>query len=333
MIGVSNNIPTNPSNYGACCLENIIEHHQIDVRDRKSLNDLIEKKKPDFCFHLAAQALVGPSYSNPLETFSTNMLGSANVLDSLRFQKKSTVVIMITSDKVYENLEWEWGYRELDKLGGKDPYSASKSMAEIAIRSYVETYFKNPESKIKLGITRAGNVIGGGDWAIDRIVPDCVKAWSCNEVVKIRNPSSTRPWQHVLEPLGGYLVLAAKLYSGNGMQGEAYNFGPHANKNHTVSILIDEMAKHWEKVSWIDESIAHNQINEAGLLKLNCDKSLAQLNWIPTLEFDETISFTAQWYKTYYQNPNLSMYDFTIKQISHYTELARSRGIEWAQEI
>ena len=329
IIGVSIDIPSVPSNFSASSIRDVVEDHRIDVRDSKAMKSLVEKVQPDFVFHLAAQALVRPSYEKPLETIATNVFGTANVLDALRSLNKKVVAIMITSDKAYDNVEWVWGYRETDRLGGKDPYSASKGMAELAIRTYVESFFNKPNSNVRLGIARAGNVIGGGDWAIDRIVPDCMQAWSSGRVVDIRSPQATRPWQHVLEPLSGYLTLADSLAQSDVKQGEAYNFGPSADVNYPVSELINEMSKFWDQVKWRDVSTSKNHFHEAGLLKLNCDKVLFDLNWKPTLRFEETVKMTVEWYKNYYQNHECSMFDLTISQIDQYTKLAKSRGITW----
>ena len=329
IIGVSIDIPSVPSNFSASSIRDVVEDHRIDVRDSKAMKSLVEKVQPDFVFHLAAQALVRPSYEKPLETIATNVFGTANVLDALRSLNKKVVAIMITSDKAYDNVEWVWGYRETDRLGGKDPYSASKGMAELAIRTYVESFFNKPNSNVRLGIARAGNVIGGGDWAIDRIVPDCMQAWSSGRVVDIRSPQATRPWQHVLEPLSGYLTLADSLAQSDVKHGEAYNFGPSADVNYPVSELINEMSKFWDQVKWRDVSTSKNHFHEAGLLKLNCDKVLFDLNWKPTLRFEETVKMTVEWYKNYYQNHECSMFDLTISQIDQYTKLAKSRGITW----
>lgn len=241
VVGLSVDIPCSPSNFEVSKIDGIVEDHRVDVRDAKRVKDIVNMTQPDFVFHLAAQALVRPSYTNPLDTLTTNAIGSANVLDALRFLDKSVVAVMITSDKAYDNVEWVWGYRETDRLGGKDPYSASKGMAELAIRTYVDSFFNSPDSNVRVGITRAGNVIGGGDWAVDRIVPDCMTAWSQNKIVDIRSPDATRPWQHVLEPLSGYLLLGSQLYGSSDLHGEAYNFGPPANQNHSVRALIDKM--------------------------------------------------------------------------------------------
>ena len=333
VVGVSHDLPSSPTNFEVSSLGTMIEDHRLDVRDTLAIQDLIHQVQPDVVFHLAAQALVRPSYENPLETLATNAIGSANVLDALRTLDKQVVAVMITSDKAYDNVEWVWGYRETDPLGGKDPYSASKGMAELAIRAYIESFFNKPDCNVRVGITRAGNVIGGGDWALDRIVPDCMKAWSENKVVDIRSPWATRPWQHVLEPLSGYLLLGAELAKQADQHGEAYNFGPPAHQNHPVCELIDEMSKHWDKVRWNDVSQSQEHLHEAGLLKLNCDKALFDLKWQPTLQFEETVRMTVEWYKAHYQNPDATMYDFSIQQIEQYVDLARQRQLSWAAEV
>ena len=330
VIGVSDDIPSNPSNFTASSINNIIEDYRIDIRDSKAIKSLVEKVKPDFVFHLAAKALVRESYEQPIETMTINAIGSANILEALRTLNKKVVAIMITSDKVYDNVEWVWGYKETDRLGGKDPYSASKGMAELAIRTYINSFFNSDDSNVSVGIARAGNVIGGGDWAKDRIVPDCMNSWSRNEIVNIRKPDATRPWQFVLEPLSGYLLLAKSLLDSTNNHGEAYNFGPSSTQNYSVKQLIVEMNLHWSKVQWNDVSKSDEYLHEAGLLKLNCDKALFELNWKPTLEFEETVKMTVEWYKVYYQSNNLSMYDFTLSQIDAYINKAKLRNLEWA---
>jgi len=328
--GVSIDIPSTPSHYSVTNLSTQIEDHKLDIRDADSIAELVQKIQPDFVFHLAAQALVRPSYEDPLGTITTNAIGTANLLDALRNLNKPIVAIMITSDKAYDNVEWVWGYRETDRLGGKDPYSASKGMAELAIYSYVESFFNSSDSNVRVGITRAGNVIGGGDWAVDRIVPDCMHAWSLSQTVDIRSPQSTRPWQHVLEPLSGYLVLASELAKENNLNGQAYNFGPSSDQNYPVSELIDEMAKYWDHVRWNDISVSQDHKHEAGLLKLNCDKALFDLEWRPAMQFADTVKMTVEWYKHYYQNSNQPMYDFTVSQIDEYIKIAKSKNISWS---
>jgi len=322
VVGISNNCVSSPSNFLVSEVSNVVEDYRFDIRDADKVKDLVKKAQPDFIFHLAAQALVLPSYEDPLNTLTTNAIGSSNVMDALRFIDKKVIVIMITSDKVYDNVEWLWGYRETDQIGGKDPYSASKGMAELAIRSYVESFFRAKDSSIRIGISRAGNVIGGGDWAVDRIVPDCMRAWAKGQVVDIRSPNSTRPWQHVLEPLSGYLCLARNLYNNDRFHGEAYNFGPSANQNYTVKKLIEEMSNYWNQIRWNDVSNSEENPHEAGLLKLNCDKALVDLDWHSSLSFNDTVKMTVEWYKEFYQNTDKSMYDFSISQIETYSESA-----------
>jgi CDP-glucose 4,6-dehydratase len=329
VVGLSDDVPTSPSNFLVSKIDTLVEDHRIDIRDSKLVKKLVKKVQPDFVFHLAAQALVRSSYKSPLETLSINSLGTANILDALRILNKKVSVVMITSDKAYDNKEWVWGYRETDLLGGRDPYSASKGMAELVIRSYIDSFFNLPENEIHIGIARAGNVIGGGDWAADRIVPDCVKATSKGKSLSIRNPAATRPWQHVLEPINGYLVLGNSLYLSNKFHGEAFNFGPSSDQNYPVSSLINEMTKFWNEVKWSDESTNYQEY-EAGLLKLNCDKASIKLAWNSTLSFTETVKMTVDWYKNYYEGNIDSMQDITFNQIQIYSDLAKKRGLSWA---
>jgi CDP-glucose 4,6-dehydratase len=334
VLGISDRIITNPSNYETSKLSDIIDTEWLDIADTKSLTSKVVNYSPDYIFHLAAQPIVYTAYENPIETYKTNSLGTANIMESMRHltNKKKVVAVIITSDKVYDNLEWKWGYREYDKIGGKDPYSASKGMAEIVIRSYVESFFKGEDVNKIVGVARAGNVIGGGDWAVNRIIPDCVKAWSKNEIVKVRNPDSTRPWQHVLEPLSGYLSLGSYLNEKKKQDGTAYNFGPKKDQDRSVSNLINEMQLYWDKVKWKSEdSEKSNKFKEARLLKLNCDKSFEVFKWQPALSFEETVKLTAEWYKKYYENIHLSTLDLSMQQLELYCNIAKSRGLKWAQ--
>jgi CDP-glucose 4,6-dehydratase len=330
VVGISLDIPTTPSNFVASSLESFIKDHRVDVKSLEAVSSIVNQVQPDFVFHLAAQALVRRSYTDPVETIVTNAIGSANVLEALKILNKKVVAIMITSDKAYDNVEWVWGYRETDRLGGKDPYSASKGMAELVIRSYVDSFFNNPDSNIRVGVARAGNVIGGGDWAIDRIVPDCMKAWANGKSVDIRSPQATRPWQHVLEPLSGYLCLAENLYLNKDKHGAAYNFGPSTFQNYPVSALIDKMSEYWDQVKWNDISENEEHFHEAGLLKLNCDKALFDLDWHSALQFEDTVKLTVEWYKSYYQNKGKSMQKISINQIESYIRVAKSNEIMWA---
>ena len=330
--GFSKDLPSNPNNFEICGLRNVSHTHFGDVRDLEKLKHLVKKSQPDYIFHLAAQSLVKRSYDETVDTFSVNAMGTVNLLEAARSLNKQVSVVMITSDKAYDNVEWKWGYRETDKLGGKDPYSASKGMAELAIRSYFESFIKNKKSNLKIAITRAGNVIGGGDWAMDRIVPDCVRSWSKVDSVAVRNPNATRPWQHVLEPLGGYLTLGAILSKKENLNGEAYNFGPGADQNYSVSQLINEMKKYWENVEWKSSNVTHENFPEAGLLKLNCDKALFDLRWTPTLSFEQCVKFTIEWYRTFYEEKEVDMLKFCENQIEEYTAIAREAKIYWAND-
>lgn len=332
VVGVSVDIPTKPSMYESANISDFIYQEYADIRDIDDINRIVKNVQPDFVFHLAAQALVRASYDKPLETITTNAIGSVNILESLRGMEKKVVAVIITSDKVYDNLEWPWGYKETDRLGGKDPYSASKGMAELAVRSYIESYFSDSNSNIRLGVTRAGNVIGGGDWAKDRIVVDCMRSCSKNEPVTVRNPNATRPWQHVLEPLSGYLLLASLLHESVNYHGQAYNFGPSSSQNYPVKELIIEMAKNWDQIYWNDNFENSNEPYEAGLLKLNCDKALFDLNWHPVLKFEETVKMTVEWYKEYYQNKENSMLEFSAKQIKQYVNYAKLRNMAWSND-
>ena len=328
IIGVSKDIPTSPSLFESLNLEKKISHHIIDVRNLEDLTHVIDAEKPDIIFHLAAQAIVSTSFSNPIETFTTNVIGTMNILEVLRTYNKKCQVVLITSDKCYDNVEWVWGYKETDSVGGKDIYSGSKGAAELVIKSYFHSFFKD-NKLINIAVGRAGNVIGGGDWAIDRIVVDCMRAWSRGEVVDIRSPYATRPWQHVLEPLSGYLQLAYDL-SLSKSNGEAYNFGPKSEQNRTVIDLLKGLSKFWKLKDESDYFRIKDVIpfHEAGLLKLNCDKALFYLNWESNLNYEENVEFVSTWYYNFY-NEKANMFDFTLGQITKYENLAKERNRIW----
>ena len=329
VVGMALDPPTNPSHFVAANLADGITDLRIDIRDRAALESSIVNAQPDFVFHLAAQALVRRSYNDPIETWQTNVLGTLHVLEALRKLDKACAAVIITSDKCYDNVEWVWGYRETDGMGGPDPYSASKGAAELAIRSHIKSYFPKATSKVRIASARAGNVIGGGDWAADRIVPDCVKAWSTNNSVELRNPYSTRPWQHVLEPLSGYLNLAIALSQRPELHGEPFNFGPQVQQNHTVLELLQQMAFYWDQVRYQDMSGSVTGPYESGLLKLNCDKALHFLQWYAVMGFEDTVRMTAEWYRAYY-NKMEKIALVTNSQISAYTLIAQQRGLNWA---
>jgi len=330
VIGASLDVPTEPSHFNAAALAGLLQDYRVDIRDGPALKALVQENQPDFVFHLAAQSLVRRSYADPVETWQTNTLGTVNVLQALRQLKKPCVAVLITSDKCYDNVEWVWGYRETDGLGGPDPYSASKGAAELAIRSYVRSYFPK-DGPVRIGVGRAGNVIGGGDWAENRIVPDCVRAWSQGKTAQLRNPLATRPWQHVLEPLSGYLTLAMALNADAKLHGEPFNFGPPAQQDHSVGALVTSMAKHWDRVRWEDSSSSDDGPHESGLLKLNCDKALHHLRWRAVWDFEATVRETAIWYRQYYQAPQTTIAEFSLRQIGAYIAHAREQGLPWAQ--
>ncbi len=327
--GYSIGIPTNPSHFEELNLEQKIKHYLGDIRDYDCFFEVCNDFKPEFIFHLAAQPLVRESYSNPKETFEVNMLGSLNVLEVIRNMKDMVKVgVIITSDKAYDNVEWVYGYREDDKLGGEDPYSGSKGAAELVTKSYMHSFFKSGFPNI--ATTRAGNVIGGGDWAKDRIVPDIVRSWSENKAVEIRSPYSTRPWQHVLEPLSGYLCLGAELYKENSnYRNMSFNFGPDSKVNKNVGELINEMELRWENSpGWINKYVNDGK-PEANLLKLSCDRANILLKWYPVMDFMETLDFTMSWYLNYYEKKS-SVFEYTIRQIEIYTTKAKERKIAWS---
>jgi CDP-glucose 4,6-dehydratase len=317
VIGISNKVLSKPSHFEVINLKKKIKHINLDIRDYKRLSNLFKKYKPDFVFHLAAQSLVKQSYLNPLETWSTNTIGTLNVLESLRPIKKKTYVVIITSDKSYKNIEILRGYREKDSLGGKDPYSASKGAAEFAIQSYIKSFFSHKKNNIFIGIARAGNVIGGGDWSKDRIIPDCAKSYSKNKRVIIRSPKSTRPWQHVLEVIYGYLTLASKLYKNENLHGEAFNFGPSKQANYKVIYLLQQFKKYWSNFNWKIIKSKKN-FSESKLLKLNSDKAKKKLNWQSKLSINETIKLVANWYSFFYKKNDKDLYTLSIKQIHFY---------------
>ena len=306
-----------PSHFNMLDLSSKIQHIVGDIRDAAKLDDAMHKFKPEFVFHLAAQALVKKSYDDPVNTFDTNIMGSVNLLDSVRRCSSVLSLVYITSDKCYENVEWIWGYKETDRLGGSDPYSASKAAAEISIKSYIDSFFPI-NGNIKISIGRAGNVIGGGDWSESRIIPDAIISWSKNKTLKIKNPNSTRPWQHVLEPLSGYITLAEKLKKNNSLHGEAFNFGPKSDQNFTVQKVIEEISKYWIGSDWSPVKNNQNKFYESSLLKLNCDKALYMLDWKSSLGFNETIKYTAEWYKAYFEKKVIS--EITERQIRDYSK-------------
>lgn len=326
--GFSLYLPSQPCNFEVLGLDRQLADMRGDIRNYAELENAIAVFQPEIVFHLAAQAIVRASYDEPKQTFDTNLGGTVNLLEVIRKTPSVRATVLITSDKCYENVEWEYGYRETDRLGGKDPYSASKACAEIAISSYARSFFSQTGQKI--ASTRAGNVIGGGDWAKDRIVPDCARAWAQGRALTIRNPAATRPWQHVLEPLSGYLWLGAQLSQDRPeLNCEAFNFGPGAEVNQPVSVLIAEMAKVWQGSGCnVGADASHKP--EAGQLKLCCDKALQRLGWHALLSFEETVRMTAEWYREYHAG-RCDMSAFLLGQIRAYESMAVERGLPWAK--
>ncbi|MFV0590531.1 MAG: CDP-glucose 4,6-dehydratase [Draconibacterium sp.] len=332
IVGYSKDIPTHPSMFEELHLEKEIKQYFANVQDADKLSEVIQTEKPDFIFHLAAQPIVKTSYEDPLETLQTNVIGTANVLDALRTVEHKCVAIFITSDKCYENVEWVWGYKETDHLGGKDIYSASKGAAENVIHAYFHSFIKN-KPNIRMSSVRAGNVIGGGDWAASRIVPDCMKAWSKKQSVEIRSPRATRPWQHVLEPLSGYLRIAENLWFGEKQNGESFNFGPASEISLTVEEILHELSDYWDFNAKEDAYTVNenSDFHEAGLLKLNCDKALYYLKWAATLSASECLEFTSKWYYNFYHKPETDIKKYTLDQIEKYKTIAEKKNLAWTK--
>jgi CDP-glucose 4,6-dehydratase len=315
--GYSNKERTTPSMYEELGLSDRIKQFTGDISDFNSVKTSIEEFRPDFIFHLAAQSIVSKSIESPLVTFQTNTLGTVTLLEAIRVTEYKGIAVLITSDKCYENDERQTGYSENDVMGGKDPYSASKGAAEIAISAYFRTFFTE-KHEAKIGIGRAGNVIGGGDWNENRIVVDCIKAWQSGTPVSLRNPESTRPWQHVLEPLSGYLQLALHLSQDRIKTGEAFNFGPRSGQVFTVNEIVQQLAKSWPDCPGVENSSPSKISNtaEAKLLSLNCEKAKSQLGWESTLEIADCVSLIADWYLVHGSKGDLQ--EVTARQISYF---------------
>ncbi len=299
VIGISLDSPTTPSLYEQANVAKGMISLRQDIRNGEAIKQLFQQHKPEIVFHLAAQPLVRLSYREPVETYEINVMGTLHVLEGIRSVDSVRSAVMITTDKCYQNKEWVWGYRETDTLGGHDPYSSSKGAAELLISSYRNSYFpqdKYSEHKTAIASARAGNVIGGGDWAEDRLIPDIIKAFKNNEKVIIRNPKSTRPWQHVLEPLSGYLKLAEQLEKNGDQYAEAWNFGPAEIDARPVQWIVEKMAKLWgENANWINDKSEHP--HEANYLKLDCSKAHMKLNWYPRWDLSETLLRIVEWHK------------------------------------
>ncbi len=328
VIGYSLEAPTNPNHIELLDLD--ITSIIGDIRDLDKLNQVFSEYKPDIVFHLAAQPLVRLSYENPIETYETNVIGTLKVFEASRINNVKAIV-NITSDKAYENKEWVWGYRENDPMGGYDPYSSSKGCADILATSYRNSYFNINEYKkthnTLIATCRAGNVIGGGDWAKDRLITDIMISVSIGKKVRIRNPKATRPWEHVLEPLSGYLQIGQKLLEEKVEFAEAWNFGPSDEGSITVEEVVLNVKKHWNKIDY-EINRDPNQLHEANLLKLDCSKAHILLNWKDVWDSDTTFEKTVKWYKAYYEN-NKNI--ITKEDLQNYINDAKKLNLEWTK--
>ena len=321
IMGISLESTSKPSHFEELKISKKITDVRLNLLNLNPLKKKISNFKPDFIFHLAAQSIVNLSYKDPLLTWHTNLIGTINILEVLKNLKKFCVGVIVTSDKCYKNFEITRGYKENDVLGGNDPYSASKGAAEIAINSYIKSFLSD-KKKYRIASARAGNVIGGGDWNSYRIIPDCIKAIISDDVVKIRNLDSTRPWQHVMELIYGYLLLAKKLKNDKSIHGESFNFGPRENLNYSVLDILKEIEKNWSNFQWKEIKNKKNKFMEAKLLSLNCKKVAKILGWQPSLNFSQTVKTTIDWYKSYY-NRNENTFLTTTKQINEYQKIIK----------
>jgi len=313
--------PTTPSLFLEAQVEQYMESFIGDIRDLDVLKEQMTSFNPEILIHMAAQPLVRLSYSEPLETYTTNVIGTVNVLEAAKSCSALKSIVSVTTDKCYENKEWSWGYRENEPMGGHDPYSSSKGCAELVTSAYRRSYFYTPETP-SLASARAGNVIGGGDWADDRLIPDILRAFENKVPVIIRNPLSTRPWQHVLEPLSGYLVLAEKLYTEGDAYAEGWNFGPKEESAQPVNWILDKLVKNWGNgASW--ELDKNNNPHEAGFLKLDCSKAASRLNWQPKWGLEHTLNLIVDWHQKWLEGHSIK--EQCLKEIESYqteTELA-----------
>lgn len=305
--------------YHIASIETEISSYYCDITESSHLLKTIQAIQPEIIFHLAAQALVRPSYINPVTTFATNIMGTVNLLDAIRYCDSVSSAVIITSDKCYDNMEWPWGYRETDPLGGNDPYSCSKAGAELVASSYRRSFFSKKD--IGVATARAGNVIGGGDWGQDRLLPDLLSAFSTKQELLIRNPNAIRPWQHVCEPLNGYLHLARKLFNNSSKFGQAWNFGPSDNANKTVGWIADYVQQKWaDTLSW--KTSKGEELHEAQILKLDNSKAQKDLGWYPVLSVEQAIDWTVDWHKAWLEKKNMK--NITYQQIQDFMSLMDS---------
>ena len=316
-----------PSHWDLLSLD--FEDYKIDIRDKDAVVKVVQKSAPEFVFHLAAQSLVKNSYKDPLETWSTNVMGTANVLEACRKQPSVKAILVVTTDKCYENREWEWGYRETDRLGGHDPYSASKASAEMVVASYRSAFFNQLGAPL-IASARAGNVIGGGDWSEGRLIPDLMRAISTKTTLEVRYPNATRPWQHVLEALSGYLCLGQKLVEGRKEFSQAWNFGPGVDGNRTVVEVLSVLSRLkalWPALNW---EVVENENNhhESNLLHLDSAKARQRLDWQPVWSFDDGLQATAKWYRANIENG----WVISEEQLLAYIASAERMGLPWRSQ-
>lgn len=321
VMGISLPPNTTPNHWSLLDLQ--MQEHLIDIRDHSKISKVVNQFKPEIVFHLAAQPLVRRSYINPLETWSINVQGTANILETCRATNSVRAIVAVTTDKCYQNREQLWGYRETDSLGGYDPYSASKAGAELVAASYRNSYFGKQGSPL-LATARAGNVIGGGDWSEDRLIPDLVRASLAQKSLEVRSPNATRPWQHVLESLSGYLLLGQHLLSQNLAFADAWNFGPDDGGNQTVSKILSTLSETWGQLHWHLTDIS--QPHEAGLLHLDSTKARTLMNWHPVWNLEDSLKKTVHWYQMFLEKGNV----VSGEQLASYLMTAKAKNITWA---
>ena len=315
VVGYSKDIPTDPSLFDGFRLGTVMTDLRGDVTDMTALTQAMAAAKPEIVLHLAAQALVRLSYTTPVDTFATNVMGTVNVLEAARQTPGVKLALVVTSDKCYENRETIWSYRETDAMGGYDPYSSSKGCAELVTAAYARSFTSHGE-ELSIVSARAGNVIGGGDWALDRLIPDIVRGLSTGNPLHIRSPNAVRPWQHVLEPLSGYLTLAEKVYADRQLAGQGWNFGPNSDSEQTVATVADRVCALWPTTDgWVDVSTP-NQVHEAHLLKLDSTKARIHLNWQPRWSLDQALQATVAFYREHFNGSDLQ--GFGLEQITAY---------------
>lgn len=325
VVGYSLPPPTEPSMFQTADVAQGMRSVTGDVRDLKALEASVREHRPEILIHMAAQSLVRHSYKDPVETYSTNVMGTVNVLEAVRGSGTVRAAVVVTSDKCYENREWVWGYRENEPMGGHDPYSSSKGSAELVTAAYLRSFFppeKHPVHGVALASVRAGNVIGGGDWAEDRLVPDIIRAFMEDRAVPIRNPGAVRPWQYVLEPLGGYLLLVERLWEDGPRFAGPWNFGPNDDDARPVSFVVETMREIWGSGSWRVDGEPHP--HEAHYLKLDCSKAKSLLGWTPRLTLPLALRLTAEWYRAYRDNEDMRQHTFS--DITRYEAYGKTPG-------